>query len=224
MGKQEPFSVFKYWALELVRERLSNVSVCQELNLVEQYEMGIRAFDIRVAWFNGELRFAHTFLGPRVYKWIDRLRLAHKEAKDPLPIYIKLRWDWANRDVTPRGDHALQKLNTWLQSCPEIQVSADYWWDSPDHFSTIPRTKLKYVRNWYDNPATSPRWLSWDLTPDTRWVAEAVVHGGTLRDLADGSHPLMEKHHEKYPCEVITIDFATPKFVRLMEEASAQFS
>lgn len=219
MGNQEPFSAMKYWSLELVKERLANVSVAQDANLVQQLRMGIRAFDIRVAWYAQELRFAHTFLGPRARKWIDRLRAAYKEEGLTEPIYIKLRWDWANREVGVCGRSAFDSLERYLKSCPEITFSHSLWWDSPTSFTTSPSTKVRYVKNWYYKAQPYARWLSWDLTPDEQWVVRAIISNESLRDLADDSHQLLLRHLTTYPCEVIAIDFADASYVQLLQEA-----
>lgn len=207
-----PYSCLGYLPKELVRERCANVSVSQKRNLVEQYKLGIRAFDIRVAHFRGELRFAHTFLGPRARKWLDRLRKAHKAANDPDPLYIKLRWDWNNREKENRD---YKDLLYYLQSCPEILVSLDKWWDSPTKFSIDPQQKLRQIHSWHKSSSSRARWLSWDLTPDTEWVVNAILRGETLYDLANRSHALVGQYILQFPAEVIAIDFADYSFVQL---------
>lgn len=205
----------KLLGADLARSKLEAVSVCQDRNLVEQFHMGVRAFDIRVAWDGEDLRFAHTFFGPRAKKHLKALRNTIR-ATGPKAgrVHVSFRWDWHNRQPGRKGEEEFLELWHWLKAQDEWLAVEEYRWNSPGEFTTSKRMKLKIVESWHKTVSPWGSWLSWALTPDTQWVLWALRADKSLRSLAKKAEGLWP-YVPEFPAEVVAVDFVSHEFVTM---------
>ena len=84
----------KKWWMKLI----AFTAKCQDLTIKEQYYFGVRCFDLRIKYIDGEYVIAH---GPIIYKYSLE------------ELYSDLRWLNAHKDISIRLIHEIRKEKEW---------------------------------------------------------------------------------------------------------------
>lgn len=123
---------------------LAFTAKCQDLNIKEQYEFGVRCFDLRVYFKNGVPRIAHGMFDYGRFPYDDLEYL-----NDKGDVYIRILHEARNKKT-----YTLESTNNFITLCGEIQShypNLKFWcgrnlynWNIDYHFSFNPSCEEKY--------------------------------------------------------------------------------
>ena len=171
-----------------------NYSKTQNVNLVEQFKLGIRVFDLRVAKYRGEYRFTHGMLGGVVLNDItDLIKYSQQHSKEIIILYFKFIFGFTDED------HKI--FQTRLNSVIGNRL-ADYQHYKPDTKLVKYWSKKKNIIVVYNDPAKDGRYWNRRIM-GSKWLNKTKAE-----DAMEYIQPYLDNGGKSYKNRLWGIDAA----------------